>query len=125
MLDKNCDYIGYVCGRLAAVLEKIQEDVKRGDSIRTRYLSAASTTPGAVFPAMLNLSIHHSENLTDGSRIFYEQLKQEILSRLPGEGFPAQLNLQEQGRFFVGYYQQREDLFTKKDKEEKKDNKKD
>ncbi len=128
MLDKNSDYIGYLCGRLAAVLVKIQEDVKRGDSMRTRYLSAASTTPGAVFPAMLNVSIHHTENLTPQTRIFYEQLQQEIISKLPPEGFPAQLNMQEQGRFFVGYYQQREDLFTKREKEgkeEKKDKKED
>ena len=115
MLDKDFDNIGYLCGRLAAVLEKIQEDIKRGDSIRTRYLSAASATPGAVFPAMLNLSIHHSENLSEPSRIFYQKLEQEIFSKLPSEGFPAQLNLQDQGRFFVGYYQQRENLFTKKE----------
>jgi CRISPR-associated protein Csd1 len=28
--------------------------------------------------------------------------------------FPAHLNLQEQGKFAVGYYHQRQDLFTSK-----------
>ena len=121
MLNKDYDNIGYLCGRLAAVLEKIQEDIKRGDSIRTRYLSAASTTPAAVFPAMLNLSIHHSENLSEGTRRFYSQLEGEILDKFPPEGFPAQLNLQDQGRFFVGYYHQRESLFAKKENNENKD----
>ena len=34
---------------------------------------------------------------------------------MPADGFPAHLNLQDQGRFFVGYYHQRQDLFTKKE----------
>ena len=116
MLDKNNSNPGYLCGRLTAVLEKIQSDVNSGDSIRTRYMGAASTTPAAVLPSMLNLSLHHSEKLTEGSRVFYEQLKQEILDKISGEGFPATLDLPDQGKFFVGYYHQRTDLFTKKDK---------
>lgn len=123
MLDKNSDYIGYICGRLAAVLVKIQEDVNSGDSMRTRYLSAAATTPATVFPAMLLLSNHHSDNLPPHRRKFYDKLKGEILDKLPSDGFPAQFNLQEQGRFFVGYYHQREDLFTSKEEgDEKQDN---
>ena len=113
MLDKTNDNPGYLCGRLVAVLEKIQSDVKSGDSIRTRYMSAASSTPSSVFPAMLNLTVHHSEKLSDGARIYYEQLKQEIIEKLSAAGFPAQLNLNDQGRFFVGYYHQRADLYTK------------
>lgn len=116
MLDINNSNAGYLCGRLTAVLEKIQSDVKSGDSIRTRYMGAASTTPAAVFPSMLNLSLHHSEKLSDGSRIFFEQLKQEILEKMSVEGFPPTLDFADQGRFFVGYYHQRADLFTKKDK---------
>lgn len=115
MLDKSNNNAGYLCGRLVAVLEKVQEDVKGGDSIRTRYLGAASTTPSTVFPAMLNLTIHHSEKLSDGSRIFYEQLKQEIICQFPSAEFPTHLDLNDQGRFFVGYYHQRNDLFTKKE----------
>ena len=115
MLDKTNDNPGYLCGRLVAVLEKIQSDAKSGDSIRTRYMSAASSTPSSVFPAMLNLTVHHSKKLSDGARIYYEQLKQEIIEKLSATGFPAQLNLNDQGRFFVGYYHQRADLYTKQD----------
>lgn len=115
MLDKNNSNPGYLCGRLAAVLEKIQKDSGRGDNMRTQYMGAASSSPGSVFPVMLNVSIHHSENLTEGSRIFYEQLKQEIIDKMPVSGFPAHLDLNDQGRFFVGYYHQRADLYTSKD----------
>ncbi len=115
MLDKNNSNPGYLCGRLTAVLEKIQQDAACGDSIRTRFMGAASATPAAVMPAMLNLSLHHSEKLSEGSRIFFEQMKQEIIDKLPAGGFPAHLDLNDQGRFFVGYYQQRTDLYTKKE----------
>lgn len=115
MLDKTNTNSGYLCGRLTAILEKIQSDANTGDSIRTRYMGAASATPAAVMPSMLNLSLHHSEKLSEGSRIYFEQLKQEIIDKLPSEGFPAHLDLNDQGRFFVGYYHQRTDLFTKKE----------
>lgn len=116
MLDKNNTNPGYLCGRLTAVLEKIQTDANTGDSIRTRYMGAASSTPAAVFPAMLNLSLHHSEKLSEGSRIFYEQIKQEIIDKVSESGFPSHLDLNDQGRFFVGYYHQRADLYAKKEK---------
>lgn len=116
MLDKNNTNPGYLCGRLTAVLEKIQSDANTGDSIRTRYMGAASATPASVMPAMLNLSMHHSEKLSEGSRIYFEQLKQEIVDKLPADScFPAHLDLNDQGRFFVGYYHQRTDLYTKKE----------
>lgn len=118
MLDKSNENPGYLCGRLAAVLEKIQKDAGSGDSIRTRYMASASSTPATVFPAMLNVSVHHSEKLNDSARIFYEQLKQEIIDKMPVDGFPAHLDLNDQGRFFVGYYHQRAELYTKKDKQE-------
>ena len=88
-----------------------------GDTIRTRYMGSASATPAAVMPAMLNVSLHHSEKLTPGRRIFYDQLKQEIMDKLPVNGFPAHLSLDDQGRFFIGYYQQMADFFKKSDDE--------
>lgn len=118
MLDKNNTNTGYLCGRLAAVLEKIQNDVSCGDSIRTRYMGAASATPSAVFPTMLSVSIHHSEKIEkDSIRIFYERLKAEIISKLPATGFPTHLSLIDQGCFFIGYYHQRADLYTAKTKD--------
>lgn len=118
MLDKNNSNPGYLCGRLAAVLEKVQENVNSGDSIRTRYMAAASSNPATVFPAMLNVSVHHSEKLDDRNYIYFEKLKQEIIDKLPASGFPAFLNLDDQGRFFVGYYHQRTEFFTPKDNKE-------
>ena len=112
MLDKENNNQGYLCGRLFAVLDKIQEDANHISSIRERYMNAASATPSAVFATILNLSVHHSEKLEDGRRVYYEKLKQEIIEKMQANGFPNHLDLQDQGRFFVGYYHQRQDLFT-------------
>lgn len=113
MLDKENTNQGYLCGRLFAVLDKIQEEANNLHSIRERYMNSASATPAAVFATILNLSSHHSENLNEGRKIYFEKLKQEIIDKLSADGFPAHLNLQDQGRFFVGYYHQRQDFFTK------------
>ena len=114
MLDKDNNNQGYLCGRLFAVLDKIQEDANNISSIRERYMNAASATPSAVFATILNLSVHHSGKLEEGRRIYFEKLKQEILDKVSANGFPTHLDLQDQGRFFVGYYHQRQDFFTSK-----------
>ena len=114
MLDKDNNNQGYLCGRLFAVLDKIQEDAYNISNIRERYMNAASATPSVVFATILNLSVHHSEKLDGGRRIYFEKLKQEILDKVSADGFPTHLDLQDQGRFFVGYYHQRQDFFTSK-----------
>lgn len=118
MLDKENQNQGYLCGRLFAVLDKIQEDANGIHTIRERYMNSASATPAAIFSTILNLSMHHLEKLNAGSQIYYEKLKQEIVSKLDADGFPAHLDLQDQGRFFVGYYHQRQDFFTAKENKE-------
>lgn len=115
MLDKRNTNQGYLCGRLFAVLDRIQEDANGISSIRERYMNAASSTPSSVFATILNLSSHHLENLSnEGKKVFYEKLKQEIIDKISSDGFPAHLDLQDQGRFFVGYYHQRQDFLDSK-----------
>ena len=63
---------------------------------------------------MIALSGHHLAKLNEGQRIYYERLKGEIMNELPAEGFPSFLSLDDQSRFAIGYYHQRQDFFTKK-----------
>lgn len=113
-LDKeNCN-IGYRMGRLFAVLEKIQEDAQPGinATIRDRYYSAASGTPASVMPILMRMKNHHLAKLPHkGQQVNFERLLGEILAEI--KDFPNQLSLQDQGRFAVGYYHQRQDFFTK------------
>ena len=118
MLDKENINQGYLCGRLFAVIDKLQHDANHIHSIRERYMNAASSTPATVFATILNLSAIHANNLNnEGSRIFYDKLKQEIISKINADGFPSHLDLQDQGRFFVGYYQQMQSFFLTETKQ--------
>ena len=117
MLDKENTNQGYLCGRLFAVLDKIQGDANGQHSIKERYMNSASATPAAVFATILNLSSHHSEKLNEGRKVFFERIKQEIIDKIDAEGFPAHLDLQDQGRFFVGYYHQQQSFYVKNEEE--------
>jgi CRISPR-associated protein Csd1 len=117
-LDVNRPEPAYHLGRLFAALEKIQEDAlpELNDTIKDRYFGAASATPRTVFPRLLRLKQHHIGKLDNpGLRIAHEKRLQEIMDHF--RDFPAHLNLEDQGLFAIGYYHQRKDLFTKKDKE--------
>lgn len=112
-LDKeNCN-IGYRMGRLFAVLEKIQEDAQPNinATIRDRYYSAASGTPASVMPILMRMKNHHLAKLHKGQQVNHERQLGEILGEI--KDFPSQLSLQDQGRFAIGYYHQRQDFFTK------------
>lgn len=117
-LDLENKNQGYLCGRLFAVLEKIQEDAQPGinATIKDRYYGAASSTPVTVFGRLLNLSNHHLSKLGGGSKTYYEKMIQEIMIGVSSNGLPAHLPLDDQSRFAIGYYHQRQHLFTKKDK---------
>ena len=114
-LDKENKNAGYRLGRLFAVLEKAQEEAQPGinATIRDRYYSAASGTPASVMPILMRLKNHHLGKLEKGRSIYFERLLGEIVGEV--EDFPPNLNLQDQGRFAIGYYHQRQDFFTKQD----------
>lgn len=113
-LDTSTTNVGYRLGRLFAVLEKIQEEANPGinTTIRDRYYGSASSSPVAVFSQLLKLKNHHLPKLEMGRKIYFEKLIGEVISEL--SSFPANLSLNEQAYFSVGYYHQRQDFFTSK-----------
>jgi CRISPR-associated protein Csd1 len=118
-LDTTQPSVGYQLGRLFAVLEKIQEEANPGlnVTIRERFYGSACAAPVSVFTNLLRLKNHHLAKLENKGRIVnFEQLLGEIMGNLTD--FPAHLSLYEQGLFAIGYYHQRQDFFTKKEKAE-------
>lgn len=108
MLDQSNNNSGYLCGRLFAVLENLQYAANKQDSIRSGYMNAASSTPSIVFPTILKLSNSHYSKLAKdkkGLAIFFDNQKKEIMDMI--QRFPDTLNLNDQGRFFLGYYHQK------------------
>jgi len=113
-LDRNRQDIGYVLGRLFAVLEKTQAEANPGlnASIADRYFGSASSTPIAVFGTLMRLLPHHLTKLEFEGRAV--QLQWEIRQILEHcQRFPNYLNLEQQGLFAIGYYHETQFLFTK------------
>lgn len=113
-LNEESRNTGYLLGRLFALLEKAQEDANPGinSTIRDRYFGAASASPGSVFPILLRLAQHHISKAEYG-RLTDKRIE-GVISLV--EQFPSHLNLEDQGHFVLGYYQQRQALFKKSEK---------
>ena len=113
-LDRERNDIGYVLGRLFAVLEKTQSEANPSlnATIGDRYFGSASSTPIAVFGTLMRLSPHHLSKLEYEGRAVH--LKWEIGQILDKcQKFPNHLNLEQQGLFAIGYYHETQFLFTK------------
>jgi CRISPR-associated protein Csd1 len=127
-LDSTNDNPGYRLGRLFAVLEKIQEEASNtplNTTIRDRFYGAASSSPVTVFPQLLKLKNHHLAKLENtGRKVNFERLLAEIIDGL-ASSMPPHLVMDDQARFAIGYYHQRQDLFTKSDTKKEKESKED
>jgi CRISPR-associated protein Csd1 len=110
-LDKESTNIAYRLGRLFAILEKAQRDAIPGanTTIKDRYYSSASATPRIVFPQLLKLAQHHIQKAEYGGRS--DKMIEDVMQGI--NTFPTHLNLDDQGMFAIGYYHQRNALFTK------------
>lgn len=121
-LNQQSDAKPYVLGRLFAVLEKAQEDANPGAKLNTtikdRYFTSASATPGIIFPRLLALSNHHIKKSEYGSTT--ERRIQAIMDKLYVEDkpFPTRLTTEEQGIFILGYYHQRNAFYRKSEEAE-------
>ncbi|HQU32403.1 MAG: type I-C CRISPR-associated protein Cas8c/Csd1 [Planctomycetia bacterium] len=123
---------GYLCGRLLAILDKIHQEAHResggtNNSPANRVYAIASKTPALIFPRLCNLTRHHlnkigggwancleygipKEERGDGVEEDFEGLA-KVCSRLKetiGKEFPRILSLEDQGRFAIGFYYERE-----------------
>ncbi|MGN1251039.1 MAG: type I-C CRISPR-associated protein Cas8c/Csd1 [Candidatus Spyradocola sp.] len=120
-LDRSNDSPAYLCGRLFAVLESIQNRASRdrayeepdgktkeklNRTIKDAYFASASARPAVVFPRLITLAQYHLAKLDNG--YFLDQEIMEILACL-GSEFPTMLSLKDQGVFMLGYYQQKTD----------------
>jgi CRISPR-associated protein Csd1 len=114
-LDRERSDPAYRLGRLFAALEKTQGDAlgNVNASIRDRFYGAASATPRTVFPQLLRTYQHHLGKMEGGRKVYREKLVQEIVG--PLAGFPAHLNLADQGLFAIGYYHQMQSFYQKKE----------
>lgn len=97
----------YQCGRLLAVFAALQRaalgDV--GAGVVQRYYPSFSQMPGLVLGRLVANARNHLGKLEGGLAFWYEQQLAEIMQRI-GDSAPRTLDLEGQGLFALGYYQQ-------------------
>lgn len=124
-LTADTDDPAYNCGRLLSVFNETQKKAHeyglKGATIAEKYFGTASTSPAYVFPYLVKLNRHHLQKIKKSARYagderFLEQAIFLILTRVGqteemrrnkiAPAFPRTLDLQAQGRFALGFYQQ-------------------
>ena len=135
-LDPGRDERAYLCGRLLAVLGRIQQDALTSDNekkdgaslnrtVTERYFGSASLAPSAYLGTLVQrATTAHLPKLPDPKAGSYEKGSykktrrwaddhlQTIQSRIHElGGFPQTLDLTGQGEFALGYYHQRAQFF--------------
>jgi len=109
-------------GRLLGMLSRIHNrahEGKSGSDPASRYYGSASKTPYLVFPRLLQLTRYHLEKIGQKSRRDCDLLKKGVPERglagldelagwfhEHGAQFGRMLNLEEQGRFAIGFYRE-------------------
>lgn len=118
-LDVENKNQAYLCGRLFAILERIQE-LAQGDlnaTIKDRYYGSFSRTPNLVMARLVDLSNHHLAKLSKGQQVYFERMKGQVMEGINAAGLPAHFSLDDQSRFAIGYYHQRQEFFKKKEEQ--------
>ena len=120
-LDEHSNSIAYNLGRLFAAYAYAEKSLApRNATIRDKYMGAASATPRRVFPVLMRGYEHNRAGLAKGdarkrgSGVQADRTVGKIIGLLPGEDeLPASLPLEDQARFFIGYYHQEADFYTR------------
>ena len=120
-LDDTAGDAAYLLGRLFgayAYAERSYQD--RGAGLRQKYLGAASATPARIFPVLMRGYEHNLAALRKaggqkaGSGVKADRAVASIIALLPGGGdLPVTLPLEDQGRFFIGFYHQISAFYAK------------
>ncbi|MFQ7292111.1 MAG: type I-C CRISPR-associated protein Cas8c/Csd1 [Monoglobales bacterium] len=117
-LDIENNDQAYLCGRLFAMLERIQNNASTSElnrTIKDSYFSSACAKPADIFPRLMKLAQYHLKK--DDYGIIDNKIVGEIMEKL-GDEFPQTLSLNDQGKFIIGYYHQYQSFFKKRDKKD-------
>ena len=110
----------YNCGRLLAIFDDLQmraHDFQlEGAGVVERYYGSASSAPNSAFGILWRLHQHHLKKVSRNNKGASEAIKRRIAeiaalflqpAPLQPPEFPRTFSLVQQGRFALGFYQQK------------------
>lgn len=118
-LNCKCTNTAYLLGRIFAICDQAEGRKDQG-AMRYRLQSKASKNPAAVYPLILEKTNIRLRN-TPGKAIYFGRLIGEVMDLLEVDEYPAALNQEQQGSWWIGFYQQRQELFKKNVQEDQAD----
>lgn len=109
-LNPEHPHAEYHCGRLIAVLASLQREALDdvGANVVQRFYTGFGQTPGLLLGRLIANSQNHLASVrkkNSGLAWWYEGLIAEVIGHF-GDGPPRILDLEGQGLFALGYYQQ-------------------
>jgi len=113
-LDPACSDSAYLCGRLFAVLDRLQylAQGQLNAGISERFYASACVTPSLVMGRLFrNAQFHLSKAESKWGVGAAENVRKDFeeISTALGCEFPPTLTLEAQGRFALGFYHQKAD----------------
>jgi len=109
-LDLANQSIGYLLGRLFAVLEQESRQFrKKNTAVRNNLYKMASIMPGKIFPHLVLSNARYAHSLQSIDVEYFQKIKDLIIESFTE--FPSSLSLQAQGEFAIGYYHQKQQMF--------------
>jgi CRISPR-associated protein Csd1 len=124
-LDNDSKNLPYRLGRLFAALEYTQQTALGKNinaTIKDRFFASACATPARVFPHLMSMNQHHMKRIKSDPEnkkyaVRHDRMIGEILEgieafRPDGEGLPKFLGPDDQGLFALGYYHQKQSLYS-------------
>ncbi len=121
-LNETSQDLPYNLGRLfAAYVYAEASYIPRNATLRDKYAGAVSVNPRRVFPVLMRGYEHNRSALLKaggqkaGSGVKADKAVSQILGQHDGDiPFPAVLPIEDQGRFFVGFYHQERAFYAGK-----------
>lgn len=116
MLDPDERHPAYLYGRLLCMFEQIQY-AALGDvnaNVVDKFYSVFSAAPAQVFNRLFSNAQNHLRKLRTerpGSFVSLDKRLTELVALLPASPPAGQLSVRDQGRFALGYYNQRAKQF--------------
>lgn len=117
-LDTENANIGYLCGRWLATMDKLQSDSQRESNSKTtmgqKMYKGCTKQPARVLNLCSENKGVYLGKLDPRYRKSFEDTFGEIADKMP-QGFPDRFTVTEEAAFHMGYAQQRQEFYRKKE----------
>lgn len=120
-LDNNNNDPAYLMGRVLACADYLQYQSNKPHTVNmtvsAQYMREVTFYPGVCMPRIINKIRVYCQKLNrmyKSKAKFYYMDYEDIMSRLPSDGWPQKFTREQQALFITGFYQQQKDFYSRR-----------